>query len=470
MAGIGEGLVSNMNMVEEVIVETVMPGDSFAFPEMMESGVAMEAGGAGEIQLQLVEHPKGRIQVVAGTNGDIIQIVDQTGNHPGVQAVIMAGDMAPKQLQILGNLPGVQAVSMAGDMAPKQLQILGNLPGVQAVSMAGDMAPKQLQILVNKRDPRKTKVKAKLKTKPESVKKNSLAIKISKRPTKTITMKVAATATSIICQFCWREFKKERLYEVHKKTHAKEDEPYVCRYCNSCFEKDSQRNRHMRKKHDYLKCLQCGASFDNKVFFERHMLMHSGQPIMYACKACGSTFTRKDYLVVHMELHKSEMPAGWDPASILPEDSGAPKKKGTKVKRGTLCCPRCNKTFKTLLLLQKHIAMHKRRFECHFCPKRFTTRMRRDDHMNVHAENSPYKSQKVLADKSSSSQHKSCQRIRETGEKPDQCAESTVRNHQLPHTEGKIECDVCHRKFARRYDMRKHRLCHGGQEHREGFP
>ncbi|XP_071483604.1 uncharacterized protein, partial [Diadema antillarum] len=726
MAGVGEGLANSMNMVEEVIVETVMPGDSFFFPEMMQNGVAMETGGAGEIQLQLVEQPEGRIQVLAGADGDIIEIVDETGNLPGVPALSMAGDMAPKQLQILGGeatvevttetvehileatmlqsaggrdeeqpsrdqkltepsevvegkneigpsvtmilhtgdekassqelgpsaqtaankdvgskefdppaptevdgdldsqeplpqalpaadedassqelglpaptdpattappsaaspqpadvCPPITGISQAptggnGEATPIAvfLAMNGKLPpspslasssdecedpietpmtysdddmepgnrptsrrGIAMIIQAADedtsgwkpwppspadrgsttppsattspqpadecqlmtgscRTPKALSKAqktistevkkvrtvkkmkkkkgkgdpVNKRDPRKTKVKAKLKTKPESVKKNSLAIKISKRPTKTITMKVAATATtatSIICQFCWREFKKERLYEVHKKTHAKEDEPYVCRYCNSCFEKDSQRNRHMRKKHDYLKCLQCGASFDNRVFFERHMLMHIGQPIMYACKVCGSTFTRKDYLVVHMELHKSEMPAGWDPASILPEDSGAPKKKGTKVKKGTLCCPCCNKSFKTLLLLQKHSLRHKRRFKCQFCPKRFTTRIRRDDHMNVHAENSPYKSQKVLPDKSSSSQHKSCQRIRETGERPDQCAESSLRNHQLPPTELKIECDVCHKKFARKYDMRKHRLTHGGQEHRE---
>lgn len=107
------------------------------------------------------------------------------------------------------------------------------------------------------------------------------------------------------CHYCWKQFRTERQHTAHERSHARELAPYHCRYCDKMFDTDGQRLRHMRLKHCFLKCEECGAGFEDETLLARHVKMHS-QVTMFMCDLCGSTFTQKNYLVFHMQVHDGE--------------------------------------------------------------------------------------------------------------------------------------------------------------------
>ena len=188
--------------------------------------------------------------------------------------------------------------------------------------------------------------------------------------------------TQLTCEICGKEFKYEKTFLTHRRSHDQEEKTYYCETCGKIFtNKDSFRvhrvnhenqasgttfdcdkcdksfflkgklNYHIKAVHEGIKshvCDKCGKKFFEKKGLRIHNEEVHALERKFKCQHCEKSFTRARGLEVHMES------------------------KHTLIKK--YVCQLCNKTFCSVHALNQHtenVHEHIINFECKNCGKGF---------------------------------------------------------------------------------------------------
>ncbi|ODN05661.1 putative zinc finger protein [Orchesella cincta] len=153
---------------------------------------------------------------------------------------------------------------------------------------------------------------------------------------------------------------------------------------NEETDNDNTTHQRKRKKTFSFFCEECGLEFKVRNKLERHKFVH-GEP-QFPCGICKKKYRRQDHLDIHIiRIHS---------------------------KANLLICDLCGKACPTPSELRYHVLEHEQRYQCHFCPRRFSRR-------------------------------------------------TILTGHERTHTGEKLQCEWCPVAKSCLYDIKKHvRKCH----------
>merc|ERR1719447_312267 len=93
---------------------------------------------------------------------------------------------------------------------------------------------------------------------------------------------------------------------------------------------------HHNEKHAQFKCDVCQKAFLNRKCLELHIRCFHEE---IKCDVCCKIFKRRKYLLRHLKIHQ----------------------------RNTIPCTKCPLKFTDITLLEKHLMMHNKKYECALC-------------------------------------------------------------------------------------------------------
>ncbi|CAG4958691.1 unnamed protein product [Colias eurytheme] len=185
-------------------------------------------------------------------------------------------------------------------------------------------------------------------------------------------------------------------------------------------------------------CQLCGFTFESFGSIERHMNVHYRN---YVCKECGTGFVTKNRL----QWHTNKIHVG-----------------------GNYPCEVCKKVFTTQQTHKNHVdTVHKmvKRFKCPHCSERFSEYYSRQKHLVEVHDGPPLQYKCNVCDKSFDRRFMLSKHLKRVhlGERDYQCqmcaykcfTKNELRVHMVKHN-GKFECSVCHKSYARKTTLRKH--------------
>lgn len=192
--------------------------------------------------------------------------------------------------------------------------------------------------------------------------------------------------------------------------------------------------RHILLNHSLkeLDCHHCFRRCSNVLDFENHVQLHfSAEHPYYPCDLCSTCFMNLPNLVRHIKTHNVPRIKEWALAYNLPHNSVS------------FACRYCNKIFIHEASRRIHERIHLAYFICEICGKQLPNKSQLSVHQRQH-----------------------------TGERPYECTHcgssfkclSTLRQHEVVHSEKKYSCEVCLRKFSRPEKVRIHMRVHTGEK------
>ncbi|XP_035474667.1 endothelial zinc finger protein induced by tumor necrosis factor alpha-like [Scophthalmus maximus] len=268
--------------------------------------------------------------------------------------------------------------------------------------------------------------------------------------------------SSLLCDFCGKEFKCRSQLLIHFQTHTGE-RPHLCDICGRKFARQHQLKRH-------------------KILIHTNQLSHEENPSPdspFACGVCGKRLKSQALLAAHAHIHTADKPhrcgvclRSFQRATCLKQHhlrvhlkvkmNNAPHAAGSRrsaVQARAFPCHICSKVFKFKSLLASHSLIHSelRPYACDFCSRSF----RRLSHLKRHREV-----------------------VHANGARPpasfvchicgkDKKCRSQLDRHVIIHTgERPFACDLCAARFNRRGNLQQHRRrMHGmGQPSPEEAP
>uniref|UniRef100_A0A671YFB4 C2H2-type domain-containing protein n=1 Tax=Sparus aurata TaxID=8175 RepID=A0A671YFB4_SPAAU len=168
-------------------------------------------------------------------------------------------------------------------------------------------------------------------------------------------------SSSLLCDFCGKEFKCKSQLTAHFRTHTGE-RPHLCDICGRKFGRQYQLKRHKILVHanrvnseenpspDALfACAVCGKRLKSEAMLAAHSRIHSGDK-PHRCSICLRSFQRatclkQHHVRVHLRVRVNEAPH-----AIGRRRSSASAKE--------FPCPICGKVFKFKSLLASHSLTH----------------------------------------------------------------------------------------------------------------
>ncbi|XP_061660480.1 zinc finger protein ZFP2-like [Syngnathoides biaculeatus] len=183
-----------------------------------------------------------------------------------------------------------------------------------------------------------------------------------------------------------------------------------------------------------LVCDVCGQVMKNKSSLARHSFIHTGQK-PFACPLCDLRFNRRDNLSHHVSrLH---------PGGVARRERRRPAQ--------TWLCDVCGKTFRCRSALKTHEVIHLgvKPHRCDLCPKAYMRTNDLEHHKTtVHGD----------GDGEDDARRRSGSLLchfcgKELKFRSQLAAHLQTHTDERPHL-----CDVCGRKFCRRYQLERHKL------------
>ena len=284
------------------------------------------------------------------------------------------------------------------------------------------------------------------------------------------------------------------------------EKPFKCDTCVSEFLHSSSLREHCRRFHGLTlsgeaingyRCDCCGNTFASKVRFERHRETVPER----TCTVCGKICDRLSKLVQHMRSHTGEKPfkcstCGAVYSRIVNLNKHCLAVHGRRVsseyctptapkrpvrKKSDPKCPHCDRVFKSLYLMKRHMTVHtgEKPYACDTCGLTFTRKDSLKQHcLRVHTSSDelPTPSGKAAVQSQrcsicgmlwqSPSLLKRHMRLH-TGEKPYACdtcglkfsQKDTLKRHYLTKHEMSMKpyvCDTCGLKYSCKYSLRQH--------------
>ena len=154
-------------------------------------------------------------------------------------------------------------------------------------------------------------------------------------------------------------------YRIHLKIHQKRTKDQECNICGKCFLGRSSLLKHLRI-HDQVKsivCDVCGLSYRSKGELESHKdNMHNDKREKRICPKCPKSFMSLVGLDYHLQTNHNT---------------------NTSV---TFPCNICNKVCKNKKLLKAHMVTHResRNFKCEICSAEFKSFLYLTQHKKRH--------------------------------------------------------------------------------------
>lgn len=252
--------------------------------------------------------------------------------------------------------------------------------------------------------------------------------------------------SSLLCDFCGKEFKCRSQLAVHFQTHTGE-RPHLCDICGRKFGRQYQLKRHKILVHANrangeedpspdapFTCSICGKRLKSEALLAAHSRIHSADK-PHRCGICLRSFQRatclkQHHVRVHLKVKVNEAP------------HAIGRRKTTTAK--AFPCPICSKVFKFKSLLASHSLIHSdnRPYGCDFCSRSF----RRLSHLKRHRE-------VVHANGARPPQTFICHICGK-----DKKCRSQLARHVIIHTgERPFACDLCTARFNRRGNLQQHK-------------
>ncbi|XP_015834146.1 gastrula zinc finger protein XlCGF57.1 isoform X27 [Tribolium castaneum] len=216
-----------------------------------------------------------------------------------------------------------------------------------------------------------------------------------------------------------------------------------CKLCNVKFENSKMIKWHRRKFHtpDRYQCTTCGKTFKERYLLKLHSVVHSPEKT-YHCKVCGIYVKTYHQLIYHNRKHRTI-----DPKT----------------------CPHCNRQFRSASSYKEHLDTHKGlQFPCTICQKTYKSILILNRHMKTHIDVAQSRCefcQKFF--KTPNSLRKHVKKLHQ-GERHlcDICGKSltsaaSLRDHTLIHTgEKPFPCPYCEKRFAKKQHLTDHVRVH----------
>ncbi|XP_061569068.1 zinc finger protein ZFP2-like [Cololabis saira] len=253
--------------------------------------------------------------------------------------------------------------------------------------------------------------------------------------------------SSLLCDFCGKEFKCKSQLAIHFQTHTGE-RPHLCDICGRKFGRQYQLKRHKILVHANhmdgeenlppdaaFVCVVCGKRLKSEALLHAHARMHTGDK-PYRCSICLRSFQRAACLKQHHARVHLKMKAG-------DASHAASRRRGSHA-ANTFPCSVCSKVFKFRSLLASHSLIHSelRPFACDFCSRSF----RRLSHLKRHRE-------VVHANGARLPQSFVCHICGK-----DKKCRSQLARHVIIHTgERPFVCDLCPARFNRHGNLQQHK-------------
>ncbi|XP_064181099.1 zinc finger protein 252-like isoform X2 [Anguilla rostrata] len=160
-------------------------------------------------------------------------------------------------------------------------------------------------------------------------------------------------------------FKNKTIHRNKRDIHT-DEKPYKCTQCGRSFSQMCYLNRHQRihTGEKPFKCSQCGKCFNSKSYTDIHLRIHTGEK-PYKCPHCGKCFSQISHLRNHQRIHTGEKPYK---------------------------CPQCGKCFSQLSHLNRHQRIHiiEKPYKCSHCGKCFSSISYLNTHRRIHTGEKPY--------------------------------------------------------------------------------
>ncbi|XP_061615125.1 zinc finger protein ZFP2-like [Phyllopteryx taeniolatus] len=192
----------------------------------------------------------------------------------------------------------------------------------------------------------------------------------------------------------------------------------------------------VKSEAENLVCDVCGQVMKNKSSLARHSFIHTGQK-PFACPLCDLRFNRRDNLHHHLShLH---------PGGVARRDRRRPAQ--------TWLCDVCGKTFRCRSALKTHEVIHLgvKPHRCDLCPKAYMRTNDLEHHKTtVHGDDGE--------DGGGGARRRSGSLLCHFCGKELKFRSQLVAHLQTHTDERPHLCDVCGRKFCRRYQLERHKL------------
>ncbi|XP_073538277.1 oocyte zinc finger protein XlCOF8.4-like [Phyllobates terribilis] len=96
---------------------------------------------------------------------------------------------------------------------------------------------------------------------------------------------------------------------VENEKMYKEERPFSCSECGSCFKIKSNLVKHERihTGERPFPCSECSKFFSQHSVLVRHQRIHTGEK-PFSCSECGKCFGQKSHLTAHQRIHTGEKP------------------------------------------------------------------------------------------------------------------------------------------------------------------
>lgn len=190
------------------------------------------------------------------------------------------------------------------------------------------------------------------------------------------------------CPACGAMFFTSNSFQKHLYSHVyKEDETFVCNFCNYKNTEPGMLFSHLSRHQD--QCEFCNENLMRKNNFERHWNIRASNFTMkrdrrgrFVCILCELIFDRLPQLEKHWLKHACTRERNYQ----CKECSGLYDSRETLNNHKCMKCPVCGKIYDSLQRLKAHTMWTKHNLKCPICSYEFILTMDHEKHLALHRQ------------------------------------------------------------------------------------